>query len=397
MSMHEGAEFLVKFEQSAPLIVAERRLLLDPSRVIELGKLNATIQSRSKTSLRIGESSENPAANPPFVINPTSPRAKKMGLLSYVVLATARTAGGDFTPPDQVFFDTRAFSEHTRALLDVSSTIDPSVTVSASTGEPSDSEHKKIDATAQAAAAAEARVSLSDVAQGPFFRIMKAFAYVTGSNAFEWTTVLDELHAQQPALQLRVHLWYDEDMMTFFEVGFDGAPALCLVHAASCRSERCCGWDCRDATPHFWGWRRLVRQSAAGTAGAESGAGSSSIAVGLEGVATAVYPRTASFDAAALQALWRTLDLRTYSDVQSFDDDARADSKALRKHYGGIRGCKSWRAEDESEACPVEACGDDSHSMLSVTAYLASVDDATACRVVRMRLRDVATRAMPFF
>ena len=317
-----------------------------------------------------------------------------MGLLSYAVLATARTAGGDFVPPDQVFFDAAAFSEHTRALLDLSSTMDPSVAVPASAGASSDS--KQIDATV--AAKADARVSLSDVAQGGFFRIMKAFAYVTTSNAREWATVLGELHAQQPALQLRLHLWYEEDMMTFFEVGSDGAPALCLVHAATCRNERCCGWDCRDATPHFWGWRRLVRQSAAGAAGAESGAGSSSIAVSLVDVATAPYPLTARFDSAAFQALWRTLDLRTYSDVQSFDDGARADSKALRKHYSGTRGCGRWRvaATDESDACPIEACGDDSNSMLSVTAYLASVDDTTACRVVRLRLRDVATRTMLF-
>jgi hypothetical protein len=52
-----------------------------------------------------------------------------------------------------------------------------------------------------------------------------------------------DLHAQHPTLTIRLHFWYEEDMMFFLEVTPDGKTAMKTVHSVGCngwKTGMCC-------------------------------------------------------------------------------------------------------------------------------------------------------------
>jgi hypothetical protein len=102
-------------------------------------------------------------------------------------------------------------------------------------------------------------VSLHDV--GRAMHGYKLWAYVDGENKAHWRALLLDLHAQHPTLLMRLHFWYEEDLMFFFQVTPDADTSLHVVHALACHAPYCCGYDCRDAVSYFVNPRAFARRA----------------------------------------------------------------------------------------------------------------------------------------
>jgi hypothetical protein len=104
-------------------------------------------------------------------------------------------------------------------------------------------------------------VSLCDV--GDMISGAKLVANLSPTNQRLWGDLLYDMHLQYPTLRMRLHFWYEEDLMAYLEVTSSGVTSLVAVHAPECSSDRCYGHACCDDVPYFTSLRELVTEARA--------------------------------------------------------------------------------------------------------------------------------------
>jgi hypothetical protein len=286
-----------------------------------------------------------------------------MGMLSYFVAATAVGRDGTHVNVDTLMFDARRFSKTTLSELQLPPFYD----------EADDDEEEEVeeDVTVPSKAPADIVVALPTSTEcdiplvaivstltsvkdpyvltlneiGQDMSVLKLFAYVTPSNCRDWSTILHDLHDQHPTLQLRLHYWYEEDMMTFLEVTPEGATGLVCVHAAGCRERNCCGYDCHRQVPYVMRGKRVLR----------------------------MVPRDNQ------ELWWSGLRRPTY---RQFDEAPTVESVTGCPGPSPILGSSASLGNDSEDATgrDSEDEDDDADFYLHLPTYLQVVDDPSVCR-----------------
>ena len=183
---------------------------------------------------------------------------------------------------------------------------------------------------------------------GRAWRLEKMFGYLTYSNVQQWTAILQDLHVQHPCFVIRLHFWYEENLMFFLQVTPDATTSMNLVHANSCAQDRCSGSDCKDGVDYFFDPRTVAR---------------------------------AMFE-------WQEYDDSTWP-LEAAKEVARVvceDTSLQREECCDV--------DEYTVAWDLTDCGSVNHRYLSVDKYLASVDDSCVCTQVPIFFNCIAPRGL---